>query len=94
MILCGERRVIGNEIGQVARMMGDSSSSNNNDNLGGLGAVRAALAGRVHACWDRLDDSVDELVEVHGIELTAIIARLDTLRSDRDEARGAEPQLG
>jgi hypothetical protein len=42
-------------------------------------ALRAALVARVEACWDRLDDAVSELVELHGVEVAEISARIDAL---------------
>ena len=32
-----------------------------------LSEMRASLAARALTCWERLDDVVSELIEVHGI---------------------------
>ena len=38
-------------------------------------ALRLALAHRIDACWERLDDIVDELVSVHGVSAASIAER-------------------
>lgn len=45
-------------------------------------ALRAALQGRIHRCWERLDDAVSELVEVHGVPADEVVARVRGLADD------------
>jgi hypothetical protein len=41
-----------------------------------LSRLQTALAGRVVACWDRLDDVISELVALHEIPEAEIMARV------------------
>ena len=41
-----------------------------------LASLRAALAMRVEACWDRLDDAVSELVALHEVTDDVIVERV------------------
>ena len=47
-----------------------------------LEALRAALATRVVSCWERLEDAVSELIEVHAVSRSEIGARLTALLED------------
>jgi hypothetical protein len=71
--------------------MGHSNNFKTGDHLD---AVRAALAGRVADCWARLEDVVDELHDLHEVEMASIIDHLDTLHPDRTEAPAADSPLG
>ena len=48
-----------------------------------LEEIRAALSARVLSCWERLDDAVEELVDVHGVDLAAVLVRVATFREHR-----------
>lgn len=39
-------------------------------------AVSAALEQRPGSCWERMLDAADELVEVHGVPVEEVIARI------------------
>jgi len=39
--------------------------------------IRAALAAREEACWERIEDALSELVEVHGVTSDEIRSRVD-----------------
>jgi hypothetical protein len=41
-----------------------------------VGHIRAALRGRVHAAWERLDDAVAELEELHEVPMETIVYRV------------------
>jgi len=36
--------------------------------------VQSALAARAGACWDRLEDAVEELISLHAVDPTEITA--------------------
>jgi len=46
--------------------------------------LRARLEGRVHDCWERLDDVVSELIELHGVPVDEIVERVRDAVSDED----------
>jgi hypothetical protein len=52
--------------------------------------VRRALAARVESCFDRLDDVVAELVELHGVPVETIVARVYRAADDRRDLEAAE----
>lgn len=47
--------------------------------------VRRALEARVDSCFERLDDAVSELLELHEISVEAIVARVHHVAGDRGE---------
>lgn len=48
--------------------------------------IRAALESRLGDCWERLEDAVSELHDVHEIGVAAIVARISaTVASDHDD---------
>jgi hypothetical protein len=55
-----------------------------------LAALLAALAARLQASWDRLDDVLDELEELHGVSREEILDRLQR----EDLEREAEDENG
>lgn len=51
-----------------------------------LEATRWSLAARVESCSERLDDAVSELVAVHGLSESEIVARVhEVVRAERRE---------
>jgi hypothetical protein len=58
-----------------------------------LDRLRAALAARLDACWNRLDDAVDELLSLHDVDLAAIIDHV-AATSQPDEVPQAQPRHG
>lgn len=53
-----------------------------------LHELRTALAARVQACWDHLEDVVDELVTLHGVAPDSIRERVAEIA--RGECEGVE----
>lgn len=41
--------------------------------------IRAALAAREEACWERIEDALSELVEVHGVAADEIRSHIDAI---------------
>ena len=39
--------------------------------------LRQRLAERLDSCWDRLDDAVSELIELHDVPLEEIVDRVE-----------------
>jgi hypothetical protein len=56
-----------------------------------LSVLHAALAARRESCWDRLEDAVDELRELHGVAADQIVARISAAATvaDAPQARDA-----
>jgi hypothetical protein len=46
--------------------------------------VLAALEARLGSCWERLDDVVSELMEVHDVPVEEIVGRVVDAASDDD----------
>jgi len=53
-------------------------------------AILAALGQRPASCWERLLDAADELVQVHGVPVEEVIARVRLALSAGSE-RAAAP---
>ena len=51
-----------------------------------LETVRRALAARVEGCFERLDDVVSELVELHQVPVETIVARVRARSGEVDAA--------
>jgi hypothetical protein len=49
-----------------------------------LSVLHAALEARRDSCWDRLDDAVDELRELHGVPAERILARIASASAAAD----------
>lgn len=52
-----------------------------------------SLRARVDGCWDRLDDVVSELLEVHGASSEEVVARVVWLAKLAEFERGSGDAL-
>jgi hypothetical protein len=57
----------------------------------GLDRLHAALAARSEHCWNRLDDTVDELLSLHDVDVAAILDHVAA--TARQEAPPEPPSL-
>ena len=57
-----------------------------------LSVLHAALRGRRDSCWDRLEDVVDELRELHGVPTGQIVAAVASFAAvaDAPQARDSD----
>ena len=49
--------------------------------------VHAALAARLDACWERLDEAVSELAALHGVSAETIVEHVRGVRAAEDEVQ-------
>jgi hypothetical protein len=47
--------------------------------------VRAALLHRLTTCWERLEDAVSELIELHGVRADEIADRIASATGRADD---------
>ena len=58
-----------------------------------LAVLKAALDARRESCWDRLEDAVDELLELHGVPREQILGRIRASARAGDALRAREAAL-
>jgi hypothetical protein len=55
-----------------------------------LEPIRRALAARVESCFERLDDVVSELLELHGVPAATILDRVRRVAAGRGDFEAGE----